>query len=245
MTRTAVFLFALLLAGCAPSAINPAPTGTAGPSGAPSPVPTATGPVVTQVGSAAQAAAVVFASQGFGRIGPLQPDVIGQSSWYDAAQDGTAFVVHVTVGAGDCQAGCIEQHVWTYRVEADGSISSVSEEGDDVPLPTDTGTADPVNLQITLTAGPTCPVVRDPPDPACAPRPVANGQIDVYDVSGNLVASGRSGVDGIASAQPPAGAYFAVAAAVEGLMGQPEPLAFAALGGDTVAVTFTYDTGIR
>jgi hypothetical protein len=178
-------------------------------------------------------------------MGPLQADAVGQSAWYDAAQDGTGYVVHVTVGSGDCQAGCIEQHVWTYRVEPDGTISSVSEEGDDISIPTGTGTADPVNLRITLTAGPTCPVVRNPPDPACAPRPLANVQVDVYDIDGMLVASGSSGADGLASAQLPAGAYFAVAADVDGLMGRAEPLAFAALGGDTVSLAFTYDTGIR
>jgi hypothetical protein len=128
---------------------------------------------------------------------------------------------------------------------ADGTISSVSEEGDDISIPTGTGTADPVNLRITLTAGPTCPVVRNPPDPACAPRPLANVQVDVYDIDGMLVASGSSGADGLASAQLPAGAYFAVAADVDGLMGRAEPLAFAALGGDTVSLAFTYDTGIR
>lgn len=178
-------------------------------------------------------------------MGPLLPDVIGQSAWYEASQDATGFSVKVTVGSGDCQAGCIEQHSWTYHVDVDGTVTLVADEGDDIGLPTANGTADPLNLRVALTSGPTCPVVRNPPDPACAPRPVANAQIDVFDVSGNLVASGVSGADGLATAQLPAGAYYVVAATVGGLMGLPEPVAFAAVGGDTVGLIFSYDTGIR
>jgi len=235
MRRTMPLLAALLLLGCASTSPSPAPTVTPGP----------TQPPVTEVRLAAQAAAVVFASEGISRISPLLPDVIGQSAWYEAYEEQGGFGVRITVGAGDCQAGCIDQHVWTYHVDPDGTVTLVSDESADIALPTGTGTADPVNLEIALIAGPTCPVVRNPPDPACAPRPVANAQIDVYDVSGNLVASGSSGADGLAASQLPAGAYFAVPAAVDGLMGQPEPLAFGALGGDTVSLTLTYDTGIR
>ncbi len=246
MIRATPFLAAALLVfGCNSGSVSPAPTGSPNSSTPPSPVVTPTPPAVTQVGSAAQAAAVVFASQGIGRMEPQQPDLIGQSAWYSAYQEQGGYGVQITVGAGDCQSGCIEHHVWTYHVDPDATVSLVSDEGDDIALPTATGTADPISLQIALTAGPTCPVVRNPPDPACAPRPVANAEINAYDISGNLAATGTSGVDGLATAQLPAGAYFVVATAVEGLMGQPEPLAFAAVGGDAVMLTFTYDTGIR
>ncbi|MEP7361556.1 MAG: hypothetical protein ABI744_08255 [Chloroflexota bacterium] len=250
MTRAIAFLAALLLVGCAPTGAAPhgtapTPTNNPSPSAPPSPAASPTLPPVTGVGSAAQAAAVVFASQGISRMGPRQPDAIGQSAWYEASEDATGYSVTITAGAGDCQAGCIDQHTWTYHVDHDGTVAIVSDEGDDIGLPTATGTADPVTLRIVLTSGPTCPVVRDPPDRACAARPVANVEIGVFDVGGTQVADGLSGVDGTASVQLPRGAYFVVAAQVEGLMGQAGPLAFAAVGGDTVALSFTFDTGIR
>jgi hypothetical protein len=45
--------------------------------------------------------------------------------------------------------------------------------------------------------------------------------------------------------QLPAGSYYVVPAEVEGFMGQAEAQAFAAIGGDSVALVFSYDTGIR
>ena len=178
-------------------------------------------------------------------MGPLRPDVIGQSDWYEASADATGYTVTVTVGAGDCQAGCIEKHTWTYHVDVAGTVVLVAEQGDDIGFPHATGTADPVTLNVALVAGPTCPVERNPPDPNCAPRPVANTEIDIFDIGGNMVASGVSGADGLATAQLPPGAYYVVVPAVAGLMGQADPLAFAAVGGDNVRLTFTYDTGIR
>ena len=178
-------------------------------------------------------------------MGPILPNVIGQSAWYEAFEEAGGYGVRVTIGAGDCQAGCIQQHVWTYHVDPDGTVTLVSDEGDDISLPPATGTGDQFTLNVALTAGPTCPVMRNPPDPNCADRPVVNTEIDVYDISGNLVVSGLSGADGLATAQLPQGAYYVVVPPVPGLMGQAEPLAFAGVGGDTVSLTFTYDTGIR
>ena len=240
-----VAVVAALLVGCAAAGASPAPTNSPGPSTQPSLQPSPTQPPVGQVGSAAQAAAVVFASQHISRMRPLIPDVIGQSAWYEASEDGTGYTVKVTVGAGDCQAGCIQKHKWTYHVDVDGTVALGADEGDDIGFPHPAGTADAVTLSVALVAGPTCPVQRDPPDPACAPRPVANTEIIVFDTSGNMAASGVSGADGLATAQLPPGAYYVVVPAVAGLMGQADPLAFAAVGGDNVRLTFTYDTGIR
>ena len=47
-------------------------------------------------------------------------------------QPGTWQVVY-TVGWGDCQAGCIDQHTWTYQVTPDGTVTLISEEGSPVP----------------------------------------------------------------------------------------------------------------
>ena len=57
-------------------------------------------------------------------MSPLRPDMIGQSTWYEAFADGDGFTVNITVGQGDCQAGCIERHTWSYRVDATERWSS-------------------------------------------------------------------------------------------------------------------------
>ncbi len=244
----APLMAALLIIGCASPGASPSPASTTSPnpSTQPTPVPPSpTAPAVTQVTSPAQAAAVIFAREGVGRMGSLLPDVIGQSSWYEAYEEADGFAVKITVGSGDCQAGCIERHTWTYHVDYDGTVTLVADEGDDIGLPVAKGTADPLTLRVSLTAGPVCPVERNPPDPACAPRPVVNVEIAVYDVSGSQVASAVSGEDGVATLQLPAGAYYVVAPPVDGILGKAEPLAFAGVGGDSLALVFTYDTGIR
>jgi hypothetical protein len=200
----------------------------------------------TVVTSAAQAAALVFASdERFARMQPLRDDLIGASSWFDAAEDATGFAVNVTIGAGDCQAGCIQRHTWSYHVERDGTVTLVGEQGDDLTLERAVPTGDHVTLNLSLVAGPVCPVEPNPPDPACAPRPVTNVEVLVFDPAGQQVGEGVSDSQGLISMQLPAGAYYVVPAPVEGLMGDAQPLAFAAVGGDSVALVFDYDTGIR
>jgi hypothetical protein len=198
------------------------------------------------VTTAAQAAALVFASdERFARMQPLRDDLIGASAWFDAAEDATGFAVNVTVGAGDCQAGCIQRHTWSYHVERDGTVTLVGEQGDDITLEHAVPTGDHVTLNLSLLAGPVCPVEQNPPDPACAPRPVANVEVLVFDPAGQQMGAGVSDSQGLISMQLPAGAYYVVPAPVEGLMGDAEPLAFAAVGGDSVTLVFGYDTGIR
>jgi hypothetical protein len=69
----------------------------------------------------------------FAGVGPFDPDMIGQSAWYtvDPASDG--WTVSVTMGWGDCPAGCIEKHVWTYSVTTSGSVTLLAETGPAVP----------------------------------------------------------------------------------------------------------------
>jgi hypothetical protein len=235
-TCLAILTLSLLVAACG------ATGGTPSPSLSPSPTPD---PQV-QVGSAAQAAALVFASDArFARMQPLRFDLIGQSSWYEAFEEGDGYNVTIRVGAGDCMAGCIEQHTYSYSVTRAGQISLVIDEGDDVPIAPATGTGDSITLHVSLTSGPTCPVVTNPPDPGCDSRPVINAEVAVFDVHGQQVASGTSAEDGSVTLQLPAGAYYAVPAPVEGFMGQAEALAFSAVGGDQVSLLFAYDTGIR
>jgi hypothetical protein len=240
MTRTsgalALALLAILLVACGGPSASPTPA----PTPTPSPAPTA------QVSSAAQAAALVFASdERFARMQPLRSDMIGQSAWYDAAEDADGFSVVITVGAGDCQAGCIERHTWSYHVDRDGTVTLIGDEGDDITLEPPVPSDDDLTLNVLLVAGPVCPVEQNPPDPACAPRPVVNAGVQVFNAAGQMVGEGVSDDSGIVSMQLPSGAYYVVPAPVEGLMGTAAAQAFAAVGGDQVDLVLGYDTGIR
>jgi len=225
--------------GATPS--MPQATPTPAPSGTPSGTPAPTG-----VTSAAQAAALVFASDPrWAQMVPLRADMVGQSSWYEAFEDGDGFAVNITAGQGDCQAGCIDQHVWHYRVDRAGNVELTGEDGELVEVTPGPGGDGEVSVIVQLTAGPVCPVEQFPPDPNCAARSVANADVAIFDAHGNQVGSGTSNSEGLAEFTLPAGAYFVVPAAAEGLMGSPEEQAFSALAGDHVGLVFAYDTGIR
>jgi hypothetical protein len=124
---TLAFSFALTACGAAS-----APTPTPSPSARPTPTP-----ITVTVSSPADAAAIVIASDPrFAGVTELRPDVIGASKWWKAeALAGGGYRVEVTIGWGDCQAGCIERHVWTFDVDGNGGLTLVSETGD--PLPSD------------------------------------------------------------------------------------------------------------
>jgi hypothetical protein len=95
-------------------------------------------------------------------------------------------------------------------------------------------------------AGPTCPVERDPPDPACDERPVEGAEIVIVDVRGDEVARTRTDAAGTFAVRLPAGEYQLVPQPVEGLLGTPGPTAIAVEDGvDLDPVTIVYDTGIR
>ena len=120
--------------------------GSAGaPSGAPTPTvrPTPTAvveaptptPVTVVVGSPADAATLVIATNPlFTGTTPRDEGMIGQSKWWVATplSEGR-FRIDVTIGWGDCMAGCIDRHVWTYEVWPDGTLELVSETGPEVP----------------------------------------------------------------------------------------------------------------
>lgn len=78
--------------------------------------------------------AVIATNPMFAGIGPLQPDTIGASRWYVATPlAGGGHTIEITIGWGDCMAGCIERHVWTYEVKPDGTVTLKSETGEPVP----------------------------------------------------------------------------------------------------------------
>lgn len=287
----------LLVAACTAS-----PGASPGPATqAPLPTPTTAASSLTALDAAAL---VVAQDPRFAGIGPRDPSMVGQGSWYEVAPSASGWSVTVQLGWGDCQAGCISHHTWTYAVTASGAASVVSETGDALPAasgiastgqsntstpapattrpapttarpaptvgptptrnpartatpaPTATSAALPSNsvpttggpwIIGTATAGPVCPVERNPPDPACAPRPVAGATVEVHGAGGMVIATATTGADGSYRVAVPAGSVQVVAAPVAGLMRAPAPIDVVVPAGSSawVRVDLSYDTGIR
>lgn len=243
MTRTRRFLSLLTLA----VALIVALAACGGPGGSSAPPPTPTqGPVTTPEEAVA---AVVAREPRLTGIGPLDPELIGQASWYEVtpASGVGAYLVAVRVGWGDCPAGCINEHSWVYAVMPDGTVNLQSEGGDVVPpdaWPSPGGDGR-TGLLITATAGPTCPVETVPPDPACAPRPVAGAVVVIRDETGTEVARVTLDATGFAMVEVPAGGYVAEPQPVEGYMGTAGPVSVTVVDGMATPVELGYDTGIR
>ena len=215
----------------------------------PSPSPSTGGPVLSAADAVAR---VIGVEPRFTGISARDPDLIGQASWYEVtpASGVGAFVVTVRIGWGDCPAGCIDEHSWTYAVGPDGSVRLQSEGGAPVPAeawPSPSGglLGSDSGIRITAVAGPTCPVERVPPDPACAPKPVANATIVVADASGRPQGTVVTDAAGTAFIGLPAGTYTVSGQGTAGFMGGPEPLEVDVEDGATSEVTLSYDTGIR
>lgn len=218
-----------------------------GAAASPTPTPSPTRePVTTPEGAVA---AVLATEPRLTGIGPLDPELIGQASWYEVmpASGVGAFLVSIRVGWGDCQAGCINQHEWLYAVQPDGTAVLQSEGGD--PVPPDAwpspGGDGRTGLLITATAGPTCPVVTDPPDPGCADKVVPGAIVVVRDSSGSEVARVTLDAQGFAIVEVPAGGYVVEPQPVEGLMGTAAPVSVTVVEGAATPVVLGYDTGIR
>lgn len=123
----AAFLSSVIFAACGAAA-------TPTPSPAPSIRPTPT-PVAAPVKTPADAATRVIASDPlFDGAMEQSSELIGASKWWTATEAAAGgYTVVLTVGWGDCPAGCIDRHVWTFDVKADGSVALVSETGEPVP----------------------------------------------------------------------------------------------------------------
>lgn len=230
---------AMVLTACAAGA----------PASSPTAAPSAGGPVVTAADAVAR---VVAQNPQFTGITAHDPNLIGQASWYEVmpASGVGAFIVTMRVGWGDCQAGCIDEHSWTYAVGPDGSVKLQSEAGSPVPSdawpsPAGTGVTTGTGIHITTAAGPVCPVEKFPPDPACAPKPVPNASILIADASGHQQATVTTDASGQAAAELPPGMYTVTAQGAAGFMRGPEPQQVTVEDGHVTEVTLTYDTGIR
>jgi Carboxypeptidase regulatory-like domain len=187
---------------------------------------------------AATAARLVLAQQDrFAGIGPHDESLIGQAAWYEVAPVEDGWQVLIRIGWGDCEAGCINEHRWTYAVARTGNIELAHEEGDALP--------DVTGVRGTVTAGPTCPVETQPPDPACAARPVAGAVLVLSDAGGTEVARATSAADGTFTVELAPGAYRLTPQSVDGLMGTPAAMDVVVEAGPPTEVQVSYDTGIR
>jgi len=199
----------------------------------------AAAPEASGVADAAAAAKLALAQQErFVGLGPLDPNLIGRSSWFQVSDTDAGWQVVIWIGWGDCPAGCINGHRWTYAVGRDGAVELLQEEGDDLP--------DATGVRGTVSAGPTCPVERVPPDPACAERPVAGAVLVFTGAAGTEVTRVTSAADGSFSVELAPGAYRLTAEPVDGLMGTPAPIDVQVeFGGPMTELQVSYDTGIR
>ena len=93
-------------------------------------------------------------------------------------------------------------------------------------------------------AGPTCPVMRQPPDPACADRGVAGAALHVLDAGGDIIVTVATDDDGRFTTSLAAGSFTLVPQPVDGLLGTGQPVAFT-VGNGPIVLEVVYDTGIR
>ena len=157
----------------------------------------------------------------FAGIGPTDPNLIGGCCSWQGSETGDGFTVVFEVGWGDCPAGCIDRHAWTFAVARDGAVTLLDDAGSPVPsgmpgsdfgsgggsdgsagggggiLPGGTG------IEGHVLAGPTCPVVR-PNDPACADRPLAGVTLIVLTAAGTEAARTTTDANGYFGSSPAA-----------------------------------------
>jgi len=222
-----------ILAGCAGGATGPSPTARPGP-------------VTTPADALSR---VITTEPRLTGIRPFDTGLIGQASWYtvEPASGVGAFIVGVRIGWGDCPAGCINEHSWGYAIGPRGEVSLLSEAGEPVPpdaWPSPFG-ARKTGIGGVALAGPVCPVERIPPDPTCAPRPVANATIVIRDPGGLEVARIVTVADGSFFTELAAGDYLVEPQPVEGLMGTAPAANVTVFDGQPTSVQLDYDTGIR
>lgn len=225
---------------------------------APGTTPIPSGPAGTGLLTRDEVVALVLASDpAFAGIGPLDPDLIGQSAWYEVSPGTVGWRVTITKGWGDCQAGCISRHVWVFQVDGSGTVDLVEERGDPLEGAVDgDGPVPPIDVPADggpwivgrAVAGPTCPVAQEPPDPACADRPVEGAEIVIRDLAGAQVAESITAADGTyLAAVPQGGTYVIEPRPVDGIMGTPGPVEVSVPDGSGAwaVADLGYDTGIR
>lgn len=101
------------------------------------------------------------------------------------------------------------------------------------------------NVSGRAVAGPVCPVESFPPDPNCAPRPVAGAAMVVTSRGGRPVARDVTDRNGNFAFSLRVGRYTLVPQPVRGLLGTAPPVDFSVQAGVAQHHIVTYDTGIR
>ena len=114
----------------APTSLQPSTSVSAEPASPASSSSTGGGPI-TSPDEAAQR--VLALDPHFSGLKPKNPDLIGSCCFYEVTTTADGFQVNVELGWGDCPAGCINRHRWTYSVARDGATTLLSETGDAVP----------------------------------------------------------------------------------------------------------------
>jgi hypothetical protein len=135
------FVLALLVAAACSSGAAPTQAPIPEPSSAPAsaapsdeltPVPGAS--ASAPASDADRAAAAVLATDPlFANLQPANPDLIGQCCFYTVRETADGWAVTVEIGWGDCPAGCIDKHRWTFTVDKAGTVTKTRETGPAVP----------------------------------------------------------------------------------------------------------------
>ncbi len=111
------------------------------------------------------------------------------------------------------------------------------------PLPAASGTSGSSGISGTASLGPTCPVERMPPDPACAYKPY-QGSFYVRTESGKLVATLSTRSDGSFKLNLDPGTYIITLASTS-VMPRLSPTTVIVEKGKSTTVALTLDSGIR
>lgn len=120
---------ALVVAACSQAGGSGSPPPSTDPT--PTPVGSTAGGPVTNLDEAA--AAVIASDSRFSGVTRLNPDMIGANAWWEGEPTETGYAIRITIGWGDCPAGCIYRHVWHFSVTPDGNATLDSETGDPLP----------------------------------------------------------------------------------------------------------------
>ena len=235
-------VLALVAAACSSTGTR-AGTSPGAPSAAPSAIPSAA-PVGTPE---AAVAAIRARAPWFDGIAARDAALIGQAASWQADATGAGTRVTFEIGWGDCQAGCIDRHTWTWDVASDGTVTWVGEDGSTVPaaqLAALRAASTATGVGGRVTGGPTCPVER-PNDPSCAPRPVTGAVLVVRDSGETEVARFTTDGSGFYRIALAPGSYTLEAAPADGFMHAPSPQTISVAQGVETALDVAYDTGIR
>lgn len=127
------------------------------------------------------------------------------------------------------------------------ALAGCGQEGSDTSAPTSTPTSTPQGVLVSgrVHAGPVCPVEQEPPDPACADRPVEDAVLVIEGAAGEEYGRVATGVDGSFVIILPPGVYTFVPQPVEGLLGTAPPFAVTVASMPVSGLDVAYDTGIR